>query len=67
MRRGATNSGLIAFNAFIAGLARSNLGILAERGLGAKLSKVEVASVAAEVAQELVPPTSTSVGLSSAD
>ncbi len=67
LRRSATAPGLIAFNAFIAGLARSNLRILAERGLGAKLSKVEVASVAAEVAQELAPPASTGVGLSNPD
>jgi farnesyl-diphosphate farnesyltransferase len=67
LRHAATESGLIAFNAFIAGLARSNLRILAERGLGAKLSKVEVAAVAAEVAQDLAPPASTGVGLSNAD
>ena len=67
LRRAATDSGLIAFNAFIAGLARSNLRILGERGLGAKLSKLEVASVAAEVAQDLALPASPDVGLSSAD
>jgi farnesyl-diphosphate farnesyltransferase len=67
LRHVATDSGLIAFNAFIAGLARSNLRILAERGLGAKLSKAEVASVAAEVAQDLASPVSAGFGLSSAD
>jgi farnesyl-diphosphate farnesyltransferase len=67
LRHAATDSGLIAFNAFIAGLARSNLRILAERGLGAKLSKAEVASVAAEVAQDLASPASAGFGLSSAD
>ena len=67
LRHAATDSGLIAFNAFIAGLARSNLRILSERGLGAKLSKGEVALVAAEVAQTLAPPVSTGIGLSSAE
>jgi farnesyl-diphosphate farnesyltransferase len=58
LRRAGTAPGLIAFNAFIAGLARSNLQILAARGLGAKLSRSEVASVAAEVARDLAPDTS---------
>ena len=67
LRQAATDSGLIAFNAFIAGLARLNLRILAERGLGARLSKVEVASVAAEVAQELGPPAFSGFRLSRVD
>jgi farnesyl-diphosphate farnesyltransferase len=67
LRRAGTAPGLITFNAFIAGLARSNLRILSERGLGAKLSRSEVASVAAEVARDLVPPTSAELGLSNAD
>ena len=52
LRRSGTAPGLITFNAFIAGLARSNLRILAARGLGAKLSRSEVASVAAEVSRD---------------
>ena len=67
LRRAGTATGLVTFNAFIAGLARSNLRILAERGLGAKLSRTEVAAVAADVARELTPPGFTAVGLSSSD
>jgi len=67
LRRAGTAPGLVTFNAFIAGLARSNLGILATRGLGAKLSRSEVASVAAEVARDLAPPPPSSLGLSNAD
>jgi farnesyl-diphosphate farnesyltransferase len=55
LRESGTDSRLVAFNAFISGLARSNLRILAERGLGAKLSRGEVAAVAATVAAELAP------------
>ncbi|HEY4395492.1 MAG TPA: squalene/phytoene synthase family protein, partial [Polyangia bacterium] len=55
LRNAGTDSRLVAFNAFISGLARSNLRILAERGPGAKLSRGEVASVAASVAAELAP------------
>jgi farnesyl-diphosphate farnesyltransferase len=55
LREAGTDSRLVAFNAFISGLARSNLRILAERGLGAKLSRGEVAAVAAAVAAELGP------------
>ena len=56
LRRAGTAPGLITFNAFIAGLARSNLRILTARGPGAKLSRSEVASVAAEVSRDLAPP-----------
>jgi len=67
LRRAGTAPGLVTFNAFIAGLARSNLRILAARGLGAKLSRSEVAEVAAEVSRDLVPPASDLLGLSNAD
>jgi farnesyl-diphosphate farnesyltransferase len=67
LRQAGTAPGIVTFNAFIAGLARSNLRILAERGLGAKLSRSDVASVAAEVARDLAPPTSAGLGLSNAD
>jgi hypothetical protein len=67
LRRGGTASGLISFNAFIAGLARMNLRVLAARGLGAKLSRTDVASVAAEVARDLAPPAPSPLGLSNAD
>ncbi len=49
LRAARTDRGLVTFNAFIAGLARSNLRILRARGLGAKLSRADVASVAAAV------------------
>ena len=67
LRRTGTAPGLVTFNAFIAGLARSNLRILAARGLGAKLSRSEVAEVAAEVSRDLAPPTSAALGLSNVD
>jgi farnesyl-diphosphate farnesyltransferase len=67
LRRAGTAPGLIAFNAFIAGLALSNLRILSERGLGAKLSRNEVASVAAGVAADLATPSSAVLALSNAD
>ena len=67
LRRARTEPGLITFNAFIAGLARSNLRILAEHGLGAKLSRSQVASVAAEVVRDLAPPTLDGLGLSNVD
>jgi farnesyl-diphosphate farnesyltransferase len=55
LRNAGTDSRLVAFNAFVSGLARSNLRILAERGPGAKLSRGEVASVASSVAAEMAP------------
>jgi farnesyl-diphosphate farnesyltransferase len=67
LRRAGTAPGITTFNAFIAGLARSNLRILEARGLGAKLSRSEVASVAAEVARDLAPLTPAALGLSNAD
>jgi len=67
LRRAGTQPGLIVFNAFIAGLARSNLRILAARGLGAKLSRSEVALVASEVFRDLAPSSSAALGLSNAD
>ena len=67
LRRAGTAPGLVTFNAFIAGLARSNVRVLAERGLGAKLSRTEVAAVAADVARELTPPVSSGFGLSTSD
>lgn len=67
LRRAGTAPGLISFNAFIAGLARMNLRILASRGIGAKLSRAEVATVAAEVARDLAPSVPAPLGLSNAD
>jgi farnesyl-diphosphate farnesyltransferase len=67
LRRAGAASGLISFNAFIAGLARMNLRVLAARGLGAKLSRSEVASVAAEIARDVEAPGPSPVELSNAD
>jgi len=67
LRRAGTAPGLISFNAFIAGLARSNLQILAARGPGAKLSRSEVALVAAEVVRDLSRLTSIGLELSNPD
>jgi farnesyl-diphosphate farnesyltransferase len=57
---------LVAFNAFIAKLAVANLRLLREKGLGAKLSRVQVALISSEIARavgrheplfaELAPP-----------
>jgi hypothetical protein len=46
-----------------------NLKVLSARGLGAKLSRAEVATVAAEVARDLAPPAAATspFGLSNAD
>jgi farnesyl-diphosphate farnesyltransferase len=67
LREAGTDSRLVAFNAFISGLARSNLRLLAERGLGAKLSRGEVAAVAATVAAELGPEALGDPGRGAAD
>ena len=53
MQRGGAQRGLVAFNAFISGLATANLRILAERGLGAKLSRTDVARISAGVLEDL--------------
>jgi len=53
LRRAGADPGVVAFNAFISNLAQSNLRILANRGLGAKLSRVEVAQIGAAVARDL--------------
>jgi farnesyl-diphosphate farnesyltransferase len=49
-------AGLIAFNASISRLAIANLEILRSRGLGAKLSRLDVARIQAEVLQSLEEP-----------
>jgi len=53
LRRSGAPRGLVAFNGFIGGLATANLHILAERGPGAKLSRAEVAQIAARVIEKL--------------
>jgi farnesyl-diphosphate farnesyltransferase len=53
LRQGGAESGLVAFNAFICKLASANLQILRDQGLGAKLTRVTVAKIAAEIAAGL--------------
>jgi farnesyl-diphosphate farnesyltransferase len=50
LRQGGATSGLVAFNAFISKLASANLQLLRDQGLGAKLTRVTVAKIAAEIA-----------------
>jgi farnesyl-diphosphate farnesyltransferase len=51
LRAGGAEAALVAFNAFIAKLAVANLRLLRERGLGAKLTRLQVATISAEVAR----------------
>ncbi|HSS39982.1 MAG TPA: squalene/phytoene synthase family protein [Polyangia bacterium] len=53
LREGGAEPGLVAFNAFICKLAAANLQILRDQGLGAKLTRLTVAKIAAEVAVSL--------------
>ena len=58
LRRAGAEPGIIAFNAAISKLATANLEILRTRGLGAKLSRLDVARIQAEVMAALDEPTS---------
>jgi farnesyl-diphosphate farnesyltransferase len=53
LRSARAERGLVAFNAFVARLAVATLQVLRESGLGAKLSRLEVAKIAAEVTQAM--------------
>jgi farnesyl-diphosphate farnesyltransferase len=53
LREGGAEPGLVAFNAFICKLAVANLQILRDQGLGAKLTRLTVAKIAAEIAASL--------------
>jgi farnesyl-diphosphate farnesyltransferase len=53
LREGGAEPGLVAFNAFICRLAAANLQILRDQGLGAKLTRLTVAKIAAEIAATL--------------
>src|SRR5450432_893452 len=53
LRTGGAERGLVGFNAFVTKLAVGTLQVLRERGLGAKLSRLQVAEIAAEVTQAL--------------
>jgi farnesyl-diphosphate farnesyltransferase len=52
LREAGAGSGLVAFNAFICKLATANLQILRDQGLGAKLTRLTVAKIAAEIAAD---------------
>jgi farnesyl-diphosphate farnesyltransferase len=51
LRRANAHPGLIAFNASISRMAIANLKLLRTRGLGAKLSRLDVARIQIEVLQ----------------
>jgi farnesyl-diphosphate farnesyltransferase len=51
LRAGGGELGLVAFNAFVTKLAVANLRLLREHGPGAKLSRLQVAAISAEVAR----------------
>jgi len=53
LRAAGAELGLVAFNAFITKLAVANLRLLREKGLGAKLSRLQVATISAEVTRAL--------------
>jgi farnesyl-diphosphate farnesyltransferase len=66
LRRSGTDAGVVAFNSSISKLARANVRLFQERGLGAKLSRIEVARIQAEVLREIRGPAwSPSAGASS--
>jgi farnesyl-diphosphate farnesyltransferase len=56
LRRVGAPAGLIAFNASISQMAIANLEILRSRGLGAKLSRLDVARIQAEVLRSVDEP-----------
>jgi farnesyl-diphosphate farnesyltransferase len=56
LRAAGAEPGLIAFNASISRLAMANLDILRTRGLGAKLSRLDVARIQAEVLRSVQEP-----------
>jgi len=53
LRVSGAESGLVAFNAFVTKLAIATLRVLQEQGLGAKISRLQVAQIAAEVTQAI--------------
>jgi farnesyl-diphosphate farnesyltransferase len=56
LRRAGADPGIVAFNSSISKLATANLRILRSQGLGAKLSRLDVARIQAEVLQEIRGP-----------
>jgi len=53
LRIAGAERGLVGFNAFIIKLAVATLQVLREKGLGAKLTRLQVAKIAAEVTQAI--------------
>lgn len=63
LRGAGAEAGLVAFNAVISKLALANLELLRTRGLGAKLSRLDVARIQAEVMRDIDDPSSPTVHL----
>jgi farnesyl-diphosphate farnesyltransferase len=63
LRAAGAEPGLVAFNASISRLATANLQILRTRGLGAKLSRLDVARIQAEVVRSASEPTAAQADL----
>jgi farnesyl-diphosphate farnesyltransferase len=53
LRAAGADPGIVAFNASISRLAIANLGLLRSRGLGAKLSRLDVARIQAEIVRSI--------------
>jgi farnesyl-diphosphate farnesyltransferase len=56
LRHAGADPGIVAFNSSISKLATANLRLLRAQGLGAKLSRLDVARIQAEVLQEIRRP-----------
>jgi farnesyl-diphosphate farnesyltransferase len=63
LRGAGAEAGLVAFNAAISKLALANLEILRTRGLGAKLSRLDVARIQAEVVRSVQEPAASAADL----
>jgi farnesyl-diphosphate farnesyltransferase len=53
LRGAGAERGLVAFNAFVTKLAVATLQVLRDKGLGAKLTRLQVAAIATEVTQAI--------------
>jgi farnesyl-diphosphate farnesyltransferase len=63
LRGAGVEPGLVGFNASISKLAIANLEILHSRGLGAKLSRLDVARIQAEVLRSMQEPAASFAGI----
>jgi farnesyl-diphosphate farnesyltransferase len=63
LRGAGAEPGLVAFNAAISKMALANLEILRTRGLGAKLSRLDVARIQAEVVRSVQEPAASTADL----